>query len=75
MSVAEIDAARCGDRLSKIGRMMAWQDSDGDGFLSEAEMPGFAGGMLMRLDRDGNGSVSKEEFEAAMAKRGRFHRR
>lgn len=64
LSVEEIEASRRTQRVERITRMIAWHDRDGDGMLSEAEMPVRGGAMLMRLDADGDGAVSADEMRA-----------
>lgn len=51
-------------------RMMERMDSDGDGFLSAAELatPAAPARMFDRLDTDGDGAVSRAEAEAAQAR-------
>lgn len=54
----------------RFARMLEWRDSDGDGALSQVEMgDNRAEKMFSRLDKDGDGVVSAEEFEMAQ-KRG-----
>jgi len=62
--------AEASERAGKmLDRMIAWNDADGDGALSESEMPGKdRGNMLSRADADGDGAISADEFEQAMAK-------
>jgi len=59
-------AARMADRMARGARMMvAFADENGDGALTADEMGGGReGAMLMRLDKDGDGAVSQEEFDA-----------
>lgn len=51
-------------------RMMQRMDSDGDGFLSAAELatPAAPARMFDRLDTDGDGAVTRAEAEAAQAR-------
>lgn len=53
-------------------KMIERFDTDGDGALSESELPkpGRRGDMFKRMDADGSGGISKEEFEQAAKHRG-----
>ena len=68
-------SARTAERAAaRMGRMIEWRDTDGDGMLSLAEMGGDAGPkMFERLDADDDGMISEEEF-SAMQERGKMGR-
>ncbi|CUH87985.1 EF hand [Phaeobacter sp. CECT 5382] len=53
-------------------KMIKRFDTDGDGALSESELPkpGRRGDMFKRMDADGSGGISKDEFEEAAMYRG-----
>ena len=70
LSVEEITAEMERNLGSRVERMMARMDADGDGFLSEDEIGprGNRGGIIARLDTDGDGAVSEAEFEAGKAR-------
>jgi len=85
ISLDELKAAEMARMTARVeeraARMLARMDSDGDGFLTAAEMatPPMPARMLDRLDTDGDGAISRAEAEAArnrMAERGgdRDHR-
>lgn len=59
--------ARKADRAEKyIGHMLERHDANGDGALSMDEMKSrHHGKMFARMDKDDDGAVTKEEFEAA----------
>ena len=51
-----------------IQRMLTWHDANGDGMLGQDEMPGDGlAGMMLRLDADGDGRVTAEEFDKIRA--------
>jgi hypothetical protein len=54
-------------------RMFTMMDQDGDGTISQAEVenvPAEGRDRLLAADADGDGQVTREEFNAAVAKRG-----
>ncbi|MFB9150724.1 EF-hand domain-containing protein [Roseovarius ramblicola] len=60
---------------ARVDRMIAYHDGDGDGMLTLEEMrAGPAGRMFDRLDADGNGAVSREEFARMREMRGKMRR-
>lgn len=73
VSVEELTAhatAKMNERMAeRFAKMLEWQDTDGDGSLSQAELAGDRGQkMFMRADADNDGEVTAEEFEAAKSK-------
>jgi len=70
LSVEEMSAAvekRAAERSAKmISRMIEWQDTDGDGMLSQAELGGKMGQkMFSHLDADDDDVISEEEYANA----------
>ena len=60
------------ERMAKrIGQMIAKRDADGDGMLSLAEMGAGRNGnrLFMRVDTNGDGVVTAEEFAEAKSRR------
>lgn len=80
LSAEELTAAqiaRMTERAAeRSARMLRWQDADGDGQLSAAEMSGGPSPRhLARIDADSDGAISRAEAEAAVAHLGdRRHR-
>lgn len=71
LTVEEIQAEAVARANERAKAMIERFDTDKDGMLSAAEMPGPRDGgerMFNRLDRDGNGTVSKAEFDRARDK-------
>lgn len=75
LSVEEMQAEGARRAAQRAARMMERFDSDGDGALSQDELPDHSkrGDMFSRMDKDGNGAVSKEEFDQARMNRGGMH--
>jgi Ca2+-binding EF-hand superfamily protein len=46
-----------------LARMFEQQDANNDGFLSGDEIPERMQGILARIDKDGDGKISKEELQ------------
>lgn len=69
-------AQRMEDRADrKVSRMMKHHDANDDGQLSQDEMkPKHADKMMKRVDTDGDGAISKAEFDAMQDKHGK-HRK
>lgn len=69
-------AAHMAERTDRrVQQMMDRHDANSDGQLSQDEMkPKHAGKMMKRADTDGDGAISKDEFEAMKDKRGK-HRK
>ncbi|MFK7938823.1 MAG: EF-hand domain-containing protein [Roseovarius sp.] len=60
---------------ARVAHMMERRDANSDGQLSADEMkPRHAGKMMKRVDTDGDGSISKAEFDAMKDKRAK-HRK
>ena len=76
LSAEELTAradAKSQERMERrIAKMIERRDANGDGVLSADEMRPDAerAGRFDKLDADDNGSISKEEFETAMARHG-----
>jgi len=70
LDAAELEAAQKGRGGKRAGRMMSRMDANNDGKLSMAEMTAKRdpAKIFERLDTDGNGTLSAEEF--AKGKRG-----
>lgn len=71
MLSADEMAAQGKERMAKrIGRMIAKRDADGDGMLSFAEMGAGRDGnrLFMRVDANGDGAVTAQEFAEAKSK-------
>lgn len=75
LNAEEILAARETQRAEslakRVDRMIEKFDENGDGALSESEMPQGRGGnkMFERADENGDGAISEEEFEEARLER------
>ncbi len=73
-------SARMAEKQSKridkrVRHMMDRKDANEDGQLSKEEMkPRFMAKMLKRADTDGDGALSKAEFEAVKAKHAKRHK-
>lgn len=67
LSAAELAAQASSGIAERTAKMIERFDEDGDGPLSQEEMPqprrGGLGKMFERLDADGSGGISEEEFE------------
>lgn len=70
LSKAEITARAQGNASQRAGKMIDRFDANNDGKLSQDEMPrrGKPEKLFGKLDADGSGGVSKEEFAAAAEK-------
>lgn len=72
LSRAELDARMAARQAAMRTRMIAWRDADGDGSLSMSEIGGGPGEMMFeQADRDGDGAVSRAEFEKMKQRHGR----
>jgi Ca2+-binding EF-hand superfamily protein len=72
ISLAEA-SPQMGDPAQMANQMFAQADRDGDGQLTAAELPPQMGRMIQAADQDGNGAISREEFNASMERmRGQF---
>lgn len=65
LTVEELDAARQGERMERMQKMVLWLDTDGDGMLSAEEFDPRRGAMMSRMDADGDGALSMEEMGEA----------
>ncbi|MBY6137001.1 EF-hand domain-containing protein [Nocardioides marinus] len=76
LSLDELQAQASAKAAERAARMLERFDKNGDGSLSEGEMPKPRDGarMFERMDRDGSGGISKQEFEEARMHRGGKHR-
>ncbi|EBA16686.1 EF hand domain protein [Roseobacter sp. SK209-2-6] len=65
---------RAGKRMAK---MIERFDTDGDGALSQSELPEGKrhGDMFQRMDQDESGGISQEEFDQAKSRFGKRHGR
>ncbi len=61
---AEMTAYREAQRVAAVERYFDMLDDNGDGMLSSDELPRFAWRMLSRVDGDGDGQVTVDEFLA-----------
>ncbi|MBW4708461.1 EF-hand domain-containing protein [Roseobacter sp. YSTF-M11] len=70
LTLPEIEAEASARAKQVASRMLDRLDADDDGRLSaeELERPGRADRRFRRADQDGDGAVTKAEFEAAIAK-------
>lgn len=71
LTADEIQAEAVARAAERAKAMIERYDTDKDGALSPAEMPGPRDGgerMFKRMDLDGNGTVSKAEFDQARDK-------
>lgn len=77
LSVEEMQAEVQKKANDRVTEMFARHDSNNDGFLTTDEMPKprRAGMMFDRIDADGNGSLSEQEFANARDKMGRHHKK
>lgn len=80
VSLEELTAQAVKQVAAHAEKMLKMRDANGDGVLSQEELskPHRMGQMFDRFDADENGSISKEEFEAAgkhMRQRGKGHHR
>jgi len=80
LSLEELTAQGVKNVAEHAERMLAKRDANGDGVLSPDEMTKQrrSGKMMERFDTDGNGSISKQEFEEAsnhMRQRGKGQHR
>ncbi|WP_420005585.1 EF-hand domain-containing protein [Arenibacterium sp. LLYu02] len=69
LSAEEMQAHQQARIAERTAKMIEKFDKDGDGQLSEAEMPERPGPhkLFEKADTDGNGSISKAEFDTAQA--------
>ena len=66
LSVDELTASAARQRAEMIARLMQAKDTNGDGLLSLAEMsPRNPACFFNKADTDGNGEVSRAEWDAA----------
>lgn len=76
LSLEEIEARALERAKERSARMLERHDANKDGFLTEDEMPKprRAGKFFDRIDTDGNGAISEQEFAEARDKM-RKHRK
>lgn len=73
LSRDEMLAAANARAEKRVDRMMERMDANGDGKITPDERPGMPDEKFDKIDADGSGGISKEEF-AEMRKHGRKHR-
>lgn len=74
LSADELAVRSQGRAAEAVERMLAHLDKDGDGNISQAELPDRGdrmAQMFARADKDDDGVISAEEFEQARPERGR----
>jgi len=76
LSLEEMQAKMHEHAQRRMSRMIERFDQDGDGALSQSELPqkGRHGDMFKRMDRDGSGGISQEEFEEARSRHGKWRK-
>lgn len=77
LSVDEMQAAAQAKANERVTKMFTERDANQDGFLSQDELPKprKSAKMFERIDADGNGSISEQEYADAKDKMGRKHKR
>ena len=77
LSVQEMQAAGQKKVNDRVTKMFESQDANKDGFLTQDELPKprRAGKMFDRIDADGNGTISEQEYADAKERMGRHHRK
>ncbi|MDA7963049.1 EF-hand domain-containing protein [Ruegeria sp.] len=77
LSLEEMQAAARAKADERVAAKFAQRDVNKDGFLSQDELPKprNASKMFERIDADGNGSISEQEYADAKDKMGRKHKR
>lgn len=69
MSGAVVDDAQAGGKGRKDKHAIEKLDTNRDGFISRSEAEAYRGGRFEELDRDGDGTVSRDEMFDQVLKR------
>ncbi len=77
LSVQEMQAAAQQNANDRVTKMFEKHDANGDGFLSDDELPKprRADKMFDRIDADSSGGISEQEFANAKDKMGRHNKK
>ena len=77
LSLEEMQAKAQAQASDRVTAMFEKFDANGDGVLSQDELPKprNASKMFERIDADGSGSISEQEYADAKDKMGRKHKR
>lgn len=75
LSLEELQAAASARGQARVAKMLERHDANGDGKLSVEEMdkPGRGEHRFKRVDTDGDGAITKAEFDAATARKAKRH--